>query len=81
MGQFDRLALPITFINGAEKKTLLPQSTELTLNALREANDHDGSKKLYKRYLIPNYGHIDCIFGKNAVNDVYPFILDHLEAN
>jgi cholesterol oxidase len=81
MGHFDRLALPITFIHGAENKTFLPESTELTVNALREANDPDGSKKLYKRHLIPGYGHIDCIFGKNAVNDVYPFILDHLESN
>ena len=30
--------------------------------------------------VIPGYGHIDCIFGKNAVKDVYPFIVEHLEA-
>ena len=35
---------------------------------------------LYKRHVIPGYGHIDCIFGKNAVNDVFPFVLEHLEA-
>lgn len=81
MGHFDRLALPITFIHGAENETFLPESTELTYNALREANDPDGGKKLYKRHVIPNYGHIDCIFGKNAVDDVYPLILDHLESN
>lgn len=81
MQHFARLALPITFIHGAENKTFLPQSTELTFNALRQANDRDGSKKLYKRYLIPGYGHIDCIFGKNAVKDVYPLILGHLESN
>ncbi|HEY2951983.1 MAG TPA: alpha/beta fold hydrolase [Verrucomicrobiae bacterium] len=80
MGHFDRLALPITFIHGAENETFLPKSTELTFDALREANDHDGRKQLYHRYLIPNYGHIDCIFGKNAVRDVYPLILRQLEA-
>ena len=34
---------------------------------------------LYSRYLIPHYGHIDCIFGQNAHRDVYPVILKHLE--
>jgi len=29
--------------------------------------------------VIPDYGHIDCIFGKNAVKDVYPLILQHLD--
>ncbi len=32
----------------------------------------------YERHVIPEYGHIDCIFGKNAYIDVYPFILKHL---
>ena len=31
------------------------------------------------RYVVPGYGHIDCIFGRNAVNDVYPKIVEHLE--
>ena len=35
---------------------------------------------LYARHVIPNYGHIDCIFGKNAAADVYPHVLRHLEA-
>ena len=30
--------------------------------------------------MIPGYGHIDCIYGKNAAKDVYPFVLEHLEA-
>ncbi|MCP4360869.1 MAG: choline dehydrogenase [Chloroflexi bacterium] len=72
----ERMAIPISFIHGAENETWTPESTERTYNWLRE---HNG-KGLYSRYLIPNYGHIDCIFGKNAVKDVYPFILQHLEA-
>ncbi len=32
-----------------------------------------------KRYLIPGYGHIDCIFGKNAAKDVYPIIGNRLD--
>jgi cholesterol oxidase len=30
--------------------------------------------------VVPNYGHIDCIYGKNAVNDIYPLMLKHLDA-
>jgi len=35
----------------------------------------------YERYLIPGYGHIDCIFGKNAALDVYPTIASYLNAH
>lgn len=76
MPHLDRLAIPITFIHGAENACFLPESTEITYNLLREKN----GKHLYSRHVISNYGHIDCIFGKNAVKDVYPLILNHLEA-
>ena len=71
----ERMAIPITFISGGENECFLPESTKITYNLLREKN----GKELYKRFVIPNYGHIDCIYGKNAANDVYPFMLSHLE--
>ena len=37
------------------------------------------SAQFYRRHEIPGYGHIDCIFGKNAATDVFPLIVDHLE--
>jgi cholesterol oxidase len=72
----ERLAIPIAFIHGAENACFLPKSTEITHDLLREKN----GRQLYTRHVIPNYGHIDCIFGKNAVVEVYPFIVQHLEA-
>jgi len=72
----DRLAIPITFIHGAQNECFLPESTEITMNDLVATN----GTSLYKRHVIPGYGHIDCIFGKNAVNDVFPLVLEHLEA-
>lgn len=75
MPHLDRLAIPMTFIHGAENNCFLPESTEQTVKLLSEKN----GSKLYTRHVIPNYGHIDCVYGKNAVNDVYPFILHHLE--
>jgi cholesterol oxidase len=47
----------------------------LTYNALCAAF----GPELYERHVIPGYGHIDCIFGKNAAQDVYPYMLAHLE--
>ena len=71
-----RLAIPITFIHGAENSCYDPESTAISLTELKKTNGD-----LYKRHVIPGYGHIDCIFGANAAEDVYPFIAEHLEAN
>jgi cholesterol oxidase len=70
----ERLAIPITFIHGVENNCWLPESTEMTYNLLQEKNGN-----IYTRHVIPNYGHLDCIFGKNAAKDVYPLILKHLQ--
>ena len=72
----DRMAIPIAFIHGAQNECFLPESTEITFNLLCAKN----GAGLYSRSVIPGYGHIDCIFGTNAVNDVYPAILKHFEA-
>jgi cholesterol oxidase len=71
----ERLALPITYIHGAENQTWLPRATERTVEWLSASN----GAQLYRRHVIPLYGHIDCIFGKDAARDVYPLILQHLE--
>lgn len=75
MGHLDRLAIPITFIHGALNACYLPRSTADTVAALEAVN----GTGLYERHLVPGYGHIDCIFGKNAAADVYPLVLRHFE--
>ncbi len=75
LGHAERLKIPMTIIHGEENETFLPESTAKTYTFLREQN----GKEWYRRHVIPDYGHIDCIFGKNAVQDVYPVILNHLE--
>ncbi len=70
-----RLAIPITFIHGAENQTWTPESTARTCEWLRAHN----KPELYQRHLIEKYGHIDCIFGRHAAQDVYPLMLEHLE--
>jgi cholesterol oxidase len=69
------MAIPIRFIHGEKNCTFLPESTAKTVDFLSAAN----GAHLYDRIVIPDYGHIDCIFGKNAANDVFPFIVEHLE--
>lgn len=71
-----RLAVPTTFIHGEENGCFLPESTEKTVQILRQRN----GRHLYRRHVIPDYGHIDCMFGRRASRDVYPLILEHLEA-
>jgi cholesterol oxidase len=70
-----QLAIPIRIVHGAKNRCWLPVSTALTMDWLREHNDPG----LYDRVVVPGYGHIDCIFGKNAARDVYPYWLEHLE--
>lgn len=72
----DRMAIPLLFLHGEQNECFLPESTKITYNLLRQIND----PSLYTRSVIPGYGHIDCIFGKNAATDIYPLILRHLEA-
>lgn len=76
MDRLPRLALPICFIHGAENQCYHPQSTQRTFDALRDVNGD-----LYERHVISGYGHIDCIFGKNAARNVYPLIRNYLERN
>ncbi|EPG73584.1 GMC oxidoreductase [Leptospira fainei serovar Hurstbridge str. BUT 6] len=73
---FERLNLPITILHGALNECYLPESTEKTYSRLV---DTFGPEK-YQRHLIPGYGHIDCIFGKNAYKDVFPIIVKSLDA-
>ena len=72
---FTRLAIPIAFIHGAENRQFLPETTRQTFQMLSEKN----GKHLYSRYVIPRYGHLDCLIGKSAESDVFPLILDELE--
>ncbi|OLL28879.1 glucose-methanol-choline oxidoreductase [Burkholderia sp. SRS-W-2-2016] len=75
MKGLEGMRLPIGFIHGERNETYLPESTELTFDMLRNRFP----EQPYERHLIPGYGHIDCIFGKNAAVDVYPVIVRYLD--
>jgi cholesterol oxidase len=69
------LSLPLCFIAGERDECLLAESTQRTYESLCKSNGKDW----YTLHVIPGYGHSDCIFGKDAVRDVYPRIVAHLE--
>ncbi len=71
----ERMAIPISFIHGAENACFLSEGMDRSLARLGEAN----GASLYSRHEIPGYGHIDCIFGREAARDVYPHVVEHLE--
>lgn len=75
MPHLDRLALPLHFVHGAANAIYLPESTERTLAALTEANGAGG----YGRDVVEGYGHLDCIYGSRAHQDVFPSFLAALE--
>ncbi len=75
MPHFKKLAIPITFIHGEKNKVFDQESTLTTFNQLQNINGND----LYKRFVIRDYGHNDCMYGKNSVTDVYPYILQQFE--
>lgn len=75
MPHVDRMRLPIAFIHGAENQCFLPESTSTTYDLLCAKN----GAGFYRRHVIDGYGHIDCIFGRDAALDVFPHILAHLE--
>jgi cholesterol oxidase len=74
LAHLKRMAIPVALLHGGENICVLPRSTELTLDRLSAENGAD----FYVRHLISNYGHVDCMLGKNAARDVFPLISEHL---
>lgn len=72
-----RLNIPITFLHGTKNRIFLPQGTEKTWNWLRAHNGGAG----YERHKIRGYAHLDCFIGRNARRDVFPVLLQELDAH
>lgn len=71
----ERLAFPITFVHGMMNGVFAPEGTHRTYEKLVARN----GARLYERHLVPNYGHLDCLIGRNAAIDVFPKLHAHLE--
>lgn len=66
--------LDILFLHGALNQCYLPEGTAQDAITLTRVLGNERVRRL----VIPEYGHIDCIFGRNAARDVYPHIVEHL---
>lgn len=67
---FDRLAFPICLISGEKNNTFKPESTERSYARLVQEN----GSSFYRRHVIPDYGHLDCLIGEQASEHVYPLL-------
>jgi cholesterol oxidase len=75
--KLDRVRIPILFLAGEDNEEFFPSASALTIRRLQKVNDPG----LYTRTVLPGYGHMDCFIGRTAARDVFPAIVEHLEAH
>ena len=67
--------IPILLFSGSENVVYSPEATDMSYNALRNALSEDD----YERVVFQGRGHLDCWMGVDAVKDVYPTVLGHVQ--
>lgn len=70
-----RLALPISFVAGADNQLFFPETCIRTQSWLSAHND----PALYTRRIFDGYAHMDLFVGRNAARDVFPYLIAQLE--
>jgi cholesterol oxidase len=73
----ERLAIPIHFLVGKSNTMFFPDTTYETIHWLRRSNY---PPSLYTVQEFEDYAHLDCFIGENAAEEVFPDILEHLDA-
>lgn len=66
--------VPITFIAGELNQIFTPESSLITLEWLRHVNPNG----TYARKVFPGYAHMDFFVGRNASDDVFPYLVKAL---
>ncbi|KAI0779458.1 cholesterol oxidase [Fomes fomentarius] len=69
--------LPIFLFVGRDNAVLSPRATEKTYEILCDTfgqSGQNGHETMYRRRVIPGYGHLDCWMGRNAWRDVFPIV-------
>jgi hypothetical protein len=72
----DLLDFPIHFISGTLNQLVMPETTLLSQRWLKQALPASADK--FTRQVFEGYGHLDCLIGRNAAQDVFPSILEVL---
>ena len=76
LGHPERMAVPLLFLAGAHNHIFLPQTSERTYEWLRHHND----PALYRRHVLADYAHLDGFIGRRAAEEVFPRMVEHLDA-
>ncbi len=64
----------IAFLAGINNHCFLAESQQRTFDFF-----NSWRKGYHSLHMIPNYGHLDIFFGKNAANDIFPLISAELD--
>ena len=67
--------MPILFVSGTENQVFDPESTLKDYELLRRRF----GEEYYRRFLVDGYGHLDPIIGKNAAEDVFWKVHEHVK--
>jgi len=70
-----RLALPISFMAGADNQLFFPETSLRTQAWLQRYND----PALYRRQVFEGYAHMDLFVGRGAAREVYPWVVGELD--
>jgi cholesterol oxidase len=77
----ERLDLPIHFLSGTRNYIFHPAGVERTLDWLRAAFGPEVAAQNFSVTYLDGYGHLDALIGRHAPVDVFPHILEHLDAH
>ncbi|RAL03117.1 FAD/NAD(P)-binding domain-containing protein [Aspergillus ibericus CBS 121593] len=67
--------VPILFMSGTVNEVFMPESTLRDYEMLRRRF----GERLYRRFLVEGYGHLDPVVGRNADRDVYWRVWEHVK--
>ncbi|MEZ4466821.1 MAG: hypothetical protein R3F43_20835 [bacterium] len=69
------LKLPITYVVGEHNNMFVPEATRRTFELVCQQN----GAETYRREVIKDYGHLDCMVGSTANRDVFPLFAQALD--
>jgi hypothetical protein len=79
MDKPENIDIPIDFLAGGQNRIFLPETTLRTLRWLR-ATHKDAPNTMFTRQVFEEYAHMDMFIGKRAHQDVFPYLLERLQA-
>ncbi len=73
--KLDGLKVPISYFVGEKNNMFVPEATRRTFDMVRSVN----GEEYYRRTVIERYGHLDCVTGEKANEEVFPMFAEALK--